>query len=72
VEIEYEAAIEERQVLGDLIEELEEVDAIMHTAIMKNRLILKNLIILLVKKGYLTTDEIQGLATGEAREESTH
>ncbi|MBN1881259.1 MAG: hypothetical protein JW885_03715 [Deltaproteobacteria bacterium] len=72
VEVEYETAVEERRVLGDLIEELEEVDAIMHTAIMKNRRILKNLIILLVKKGYLTTEEIQNLAAGEIREESTH
>jgi len=72
VEIEYETAIEERRFLGDLIEELEEVDSIMHTAIMKNRRILKNLIILLVKKGYLTIEEIQNLASGDVTEESTH
>jgi hypothetical protein len=72
VEIDYEAAIEERRYLGDLVEELEEIDDIMHTAVMKNRRILKRLIILLVKKGYLTTEEVQILASTEPDEESTH
>jgi len=72
VEIDYETAIEERRYLGNLAEELEDIDYLMHTAVMKNRRILKNLIILLVKKGYLTTEEIQDLALSDATEESTH
>lgn len=72
VEIDYETAIEERRHLGNLVEELEDIDYLMHTAVMKNRRILKNLIILLVKKGYLTTEEIQDLALSDVTEESTH
>lgn len=72
VEIDYETAIEERRYLGNLVEELEDIDYLMHTAVMKNRRILKNLIILLVKKGYLTTEEIQDLALSDGTEESTH
>jgi len=72
VEIDYEAAIEERRYLGGLAEDLEDIEGIMHTAVMKNRLILKNLIILLIKKGYITTEEVQDLASTEPEEESTH
>jgi len=72
VEIDYEAAIEERRFLGDLIEELEDIDGLMHTAVMKQRRILKNLIILLVKKGIITTEEIQDFASSDITEESTH
>jgi type IV secretory pathway VirB10-like protein len=72
VEIDYETAIEERRFLGDLIEELEDIDGLMHTAVMKQRRILKNLIILLIKKGYITTEEIQDFASSDISEESTH
>ena len=72
VEIDYETAIEERRHLGDMVEELEDIDYIMHTAVMKNRRILKNLIVLLVKKGYITIEEVQELALSDVTEESTH